>query len=111
MTNAGFRIPIGILGMEGTTSTIIPGAQKPFDLLKDDLAIPVFTIENLFALWHGHDAGKAYSLLPFVDLSLTVRCPCSSIDAGPDFLQAAFSATPIMGFVKERLKVATGKNA
>jgi hypothetical protein len=86
MKNARFRIPMGFLGMEGTTSTIIPGARKPFDLLKDDLAIRIFAIENRFALWDPHDAAKAYSLLPFVYLSLTVRCPRSSIDAHPDLL-------------------------
>jgi hypothetical protein len=65
-------------------------ARKPLDLLRDDLAIHAFTLENLLALWDKDDADAAYFLLPFVALSLATRNEELSVEMRLALLEAAF---------------------
>jgi hypothetical protein len=107
MKNARSRIALGQLAFNGTTSKVITGdsvtqnllrnnrskvfqARKPLDLLKDDLAIHAFTIDNLLALWDAGDITGAYFLLPFVSISLAARNPHLSVRTRFGLLRTGF---------------------
>jgi hypothetical protein len=65
-------------------------ARKPLDLLKDDLAIHAFTLENLIALFDVGDLDGAYFLLPFVCLNLATRNPLLHPETRLSLLSTAF---------------------
>jgi hypothetical protein len=107
MKNARSRLALGTLAFNGGPSKEITGdsvteslisnnslgvfqARKPLDLLKDDLAIHAFTLDNLLTLWDAGDITGAYYLLPYVALSHAVRNRHLSQRTRFGLLQTAF---------------------
>jgi hypothetical protein len=107
MKNARSRLALGSLAFNAETDQVIIArsisaglppssahafdARKPLDLLKDDLAIQAFTIDNLFAVWKAGNVPGTYFLFPFITLSTAVRSLGLCADTGPHLIQAAFS--------------------
>lgn len=107
MKNARSRLALGSLAFNAETRSVINAkwiaskleptcanafeARKPLDLLKDDLAIRAFTLENILTLWRQGDVAGAYFLYPFVTLSLAVRNPTLSAETRLHLIQASFS--------------------
>jgi hypothetical protein len=48
-------------------------AQDPIDLIKDDLALQLFTLTNLIRLFQGGNIMGAYFLIRFISLNLAIR--------------------------------------
>jgi hypothetical protein len=107
MKNATSRLALGALAFNGGPSREITGdsvtenvlsnrsrgvfqARKPLDLLKDDLAIHAFTLDNLLSLWDHGDITGAYYLLPYVALSHAIRNRHLSQKTRFGLLQTAF---------------------
>jgi hypothetical protein len=107
MKNARARLALGVLAFDGGTSHVIGGdsitrrltarrttrefqARRSLDLLKDDLAIHAFTLENLFALWEAGESSGAYFVLPFVALSLATRNELLPVATRLALLEIAF---------------------
>jgi hypothetical protein len=81
-------------------------ARRSLDLLKDDLAIQAFSLDNLVTVWSGGnpdnipecatperegDPTGGYFLAPFVALSLALRNESLGVRARLDLVQVAFS--------------------
>jgi hypothetical protein len=86
MKNARTRIILGSLAFSATSKVITAdslnatlgigrplSAKKPLDLIKDELALELFTLNNLLRLVDVPDIAGAYFMMPFVCLNLAVR--------------------------------------
>jgi hypothetical protein len=123
LKNARAREALGKLAVSAKTPDLVtaktlaknvPKADKHLfepgrhiDLLKDDLAVQTFSLDNLLWIWSGYDphhlpecearywdAGDpngGFFMAPFVALSLAVRNEALGIAARLDLLQVAFS--------------------
>jgi hypothetical protein len=96
------------LAFNATTSSVITGdslteelqeispnkefqKKKPLDLLKDDLAIHAFTLDNFLALWDVGDITRAWYLLPFTSYNHAIRNPHVTVSTRYGLLQTGFS--------------------
>jgi hypothetical protein len=124
MKNARSRETTGTLAVSPVTQDVVTGetlakglpteekhlfeTHRPLDLLKDDLALQAFSLDNLLWIWSGHDPdnlpnkfgdwkGKygdpngGFFMAPFIALSLAVRNESLGMDARLVLLQVAFS--------------------
>jgi hypothetical protein len=135
MKNARSREALGKLAVSAATGDIVTAktlvknlpkehkhvfeAQRPLDLLKDDLAVETFSLDNLLRVWSGNepdlippaggltndphkrartsttgpcdDPSGGFFMAPFVALSLAVRNEALGVAARLDLLQVAFS--------------------
>jgi hypothetical protein len=66
-------------------------AHNRLDLIKDDLALELFTLTNLVHLFEEGNNMGAYFLVPFVSLNMAIRNSMISHDTRLGLLQAAFS--------------------
>jgi hypothetical protein len=105
LKNARTRIATGILTFNAHTTEVISAislnqtlklgkdleAHNPLDLLKDDLALRVFTLGNLIKLWGTLNMLGTYFLMPFVALNLAIRNDLISRETRLGLIQVAFS--------------------
>jgi hypothetical protein len=81
------RIVLGTLAADAQSATITAAclntslkigkssvAHSPLDLLKDDLALKIFTLGNLLTLGRNLEVVGAYFFFPFVSLNLAITC-------------------------------------
>jgi hypothetical protein len=109
LKNARARAALGRLAFNGASVIVITGeiltkeltkdlvgvtftASSPLDLLKDDLALAAFTIDNLLALWECGDVAGSYFIFPFVCMSSAIRDPRLSVQTCLELIQAFFTA-------------------
>jgi hypothetical protein len=64
-------------------------AQSSFDLLKDNLTLEVFCLENLLRLWETNKTG-GYFMFPFVSLRLAVMTEALATETRLALLRVAF---------------------
>jgi hypothetical protein len=104
MKNARARIAKGTLSFDGSSFPICGEAldselsnkgsmtaRSPLDLLKDELALRAFSLDNLIHITlESHDLAGAYFMLPFVCLNLAVRNPRLCSTTRLDLIETAF---------------------
>jgi hypothetical protein len=105
LKNARTRIATGTLAFDASIEEVISAAglnqtlqlgtdllaHNPLDLLKDDLALRVFTLGNLLKLWAKRQLTGVYFLMPFVALNLAIRNDLLSQVTRLQLIQLAFS--------------------
>jgi hypothetical protein len=105
LKNARTRIATGTLTFAVTAEELISAgglneilrlgkdlvASNPLDLLRDDLALRVFTLGNLMKLWSHKKMTGVYFLMPYVALNLAIRNDLLSRATRLHLIQVAFS--------------------
>jgi hypothetical protein len=105
LKNARTRIATGMLAFSAESLEVIYArglndvlelgndlvTSKPLDLLRDDLALRVFTLGNLMKLWSDQRLTGVYFFMPFVALNLAIRNGWISTVTRLDLIEVAFS--------------------